>query len=398
MTGTLAAVANTVLGPSENTGDPSDPAGVPALGALVALAFTRREFDPAERVPSLQPAPVDAVTTSAVTPDAAAGPTLTYTAPPSITDRITLAGYHLVDKITRPLGIDWAEALGKALAIDHPPHVLTYGLTSQTEQVEVSPGNVWTAYVFTPPDPSGKTVIAIHGGGFTLQPSVLNWIDYTVMVRQTGATVVVPLYPLATTDAGAAINVDPEMANFIVQQIDATPGGAANVSIYADSAGSSIAYGAVRELILRGDTEHVPASMVLISMVADSSLTNPAIKTINDPFFDVNNLTSWNSDWFDGLDDRQDPLVSPLYMEDNVLNQMPPTTIYVGSEEILYPDTILLYDRAAAVGAPISVVVGVGQVHDWPVPGFLVNSQAAVVRPDIYRELGLTSDAESPAV
>jgi acetyl esterase/lipase len=147
--------------------------------------------------------------------------------------------------------------------------------------------------------------------------------------------------------------------------------------------------GAMRELILRGDP--LPAGMVLISLSADQSLTNPEIKTIDDPFFDLDNLGFWttNSHTFDGIPDLKDPRISSLYMESDVLKALPPTTIYVGSEEILLPDNLLLYQRATDIGAPISMVVGTGLVHDWPVPGFLINSKAAVVRPDIYRQLGL---------
>jgi acetyl esterase/lipase len=72
-----------------------------------------------------------------------------------------------------------------------------------------------------------------------------------------------------------------------------------------------------------------------------------------------------------------------------VLQKLPSTTIYVGDHEIVYPDTLLMYQRAVEVGAPISVVVGTGLVHDWPVSGLPLYTQAPVVRPDIYRELGL---------
>jgi triacylglycerol lipase len=169
------------------------------------------------------------------------------------------------------------------------------------------------------------------------------------MARDTGATVIVPLYPLSTTPAGSAINVEPEMANFISQQI--AKDGAANVSIYADSAGCTWAMGAVRDLIVDGDP--VPSSMVLSSMAADSSLTNPAIQSIDDPFFNLNDLSFYTdgNHEFDGLSSKTDPSVSPLYMETSVLQAMPPTTIYVGSDEILEPDNLLLYQRAVAIGA-----------------------------------------------
>jgi len=291
-------------------------------------------------------------------------------------------------------GLDFTGLLGTLMASEDPPFYATFGLTAQQTQVQVSPGVMWNVWQFTPPDPTGKTVIAVHGGGFILQPSILQWIDYTDMARETGATVVVPLYPLATTDAGSAINVEPEMANFISQQIQLY--GAQNVSLYADSAGGTWAVGAVRELILRGDP--VPANMVLLSTVADASLTNPDIKKIDDPLFDVNNLNFWSSGHeFDGITDRKDPRVSPLYMETDVLKAFPRTTIYVGGREILLPDNLLLYQRAVDIGAPISMVVGTGLPHDWPLGGLRFYSQTPVVRNDIYRELGLNPPQPTPA-
>src|SRR5262249_19530396 len=45
------------------------------------------------------------------------------------------------------------------------------------------------------------------------------------------------------------------------------------------------------------------------------------------------------------------------------------------------------------VGAPMSVIVGTGLVHDWPASGLPVFSQTVAVHDDILRQLGLTDDA-----
>jgi triacylglycerol lipase len=129
--------------------------------------------------------------------------------------------------------------------------------------------------------------------------------------------------------------------------------------------------------------------MVLLSLTVDGSLTNPAIKAIDDPVIDPNNLGAYNSHWADGLTPK-DPYINALYFEDDVLTALPPTTIYVGSLEFNLPDTLLLHDRAVAEGSPISVVVGRGQIHGWAL-GVPINSQALAVRGAIYRQLGLFS-------
>ena len=98
------------------------------------------------------------------------------------------------------------------------------------------------------------------------------------MARDTGATVIVPIYPLVP-QGGTAGTVVPAMADLISSQIDQH--GAENVSVYGDSAGGNIALAAVQELVRRGDP--VPSHMVLISPALDLTLSNPAIQFVDDP-------------------------------------------------------------------------------------------------------------------
>lgn len=326
-------------------------------------------------------------------PNVADENSLTYTPPPTIIDQLTLAAVRVVRDITGFLGIPFSAIVGQLLASEDPPFFLTLGLNARKTEFEVSPGNVWKVWEFEPPNPTGDTVAAIHGGGNIFQPNVLHWIDYTQMARETGATVLVPLYPLATTEAGSILNVTPKMADYLSHVIDDR--GAENVSVYADSAGSTYAFAAARELILRGD--EVPASMVVISGQADYSLENDGAG-IDDPFFNTVTVEYFaRFHTFDGVVNA-DPRISPLRMETEVLQALPPTTMYVGTEEILLPGNLLLYQRAVDIGAPISMVVGRGQFHNWPVSGLPVNSAAPLVRRDIYRQLGLLPDAANAAI
>jgi acetyl esterase/lipase len=136
----------------------------------------------------------------------------------------------------------------------------------------------------------------------------------------------------------------------------------------------------------------MPSHMVLLSLVADSSLQNPDIREVDDPLFDVDNAAAvWKSHYYDGIE-QTDPLVSPLFWDNETLAKLPPTTIYVGEREILYPDTLLLHHRAVEAGAPLRVVVGTGLPHDWPASGLPVFTQAVAVHDDILRQLGLADD------
>ena len=395
--GVVEGLVTGLLNPLAADDAPEAPAGAPAVWSL--LAFARRELETALAPPSVTDAAVSLPTTSQTlvadpsTTDLqvrAVQNSLTYTAPADPIDRLVVSGLRLAGDVFSFFGLDFGGLVGSLLASQDPPFFLTFGLTAQQTQYEISPGNVWKVWTFTPPEPTDRTVIALHGGGFIIEPTIVHWIDYTQMARDTGATVVVPIYPLGSTPAGSIVKVQPVMADFISQQIDRY--GAENVSIHADSGGVTYAFGAVRELILRGDS--VPASMVLLGGQADFSGTNPDIRLIDDPFFDPDNVDFYlNYYTFDGItDEGRDPRISPLFMETEVLQALPPTTIYVGEVEFLLPDNLLLHQRAVDIGAPISMVVGTGLPHDWPLGGLRTYSQTPVVRHDIYRQLGLLPD------
>ncbi len=289
----IAGLVSNLLGgllhPLATGNAPETPPGAPAVWSL--LAFARREFETALTPASMAdvPAAVQTTTQTLVTDTPVAGlqaqaveNSLTSTPPPTLIDQLTVAGLRLVRDITGFFGIPYTAILGQLITSEDPPFFLTLGLNARQTEFEVSPGNVWKVWEFEPPNPTGATVVAIHGGGAIFQPNLLHWADYTQMARETGATVLVPLYPLATTEAGSLLNVTPGMADYISHVIDDR--GAQNVSVYADSEGATYAFAAVRELILRG--EEVPASMVVISGQADYSEENDGAG-IDDPFFNT---------------------------------------------------------------------------------------------------------------
>ena len=169
----------------------------------------------------------------------------------------------------KAVGFAFDPVLGPLLASDSPPWFTTLGLNVQRSEFEGMP--VWTLQ--SPGSSSDKTVVAVHGGGYIFQPTLFHWLDYAAMARDTGATVVVPIYPLAPQ--GTAATVVPQIADLIASQIDQH--GAENVSVYGDSAGGGLALAAVQELVRRGDP--VPSHMVLISPALDVTLSDPAIQT-----------------------------------------------------------------------------------------------------------------------
>jgi acetyl esterase/lipase len=146
----------------------------------------------------------------------------------------------------------------------------------------------------------------------------------------------------------------------------------------------------MRQLIL--DNKPLPASMVLMGLAPDFSASNPDDAKVADPIFDIHNMSAWDNfaHWTDGISDVQHSILSPLFYDPAVLAALPPTTVYEGENEVSYPDVLLLHQQAVQDNSPISIVIGTGLVHDWPLTGLPIYAQAPVVRPAIYRELGLT--------
>jgi acetyl esterase/lipase len=242
---------------------------------------------------------------------------------------------------------------------------------------------VWTLQ--SPGATSEKTVVAIPGSAFIFPPTIFHWLNYAAMARNTGATVIVPIYPLVP-QGGTAGTVVPAMEDLISAQIDQH--GAESVSVYGDSLGGTIGLAAVQELVRRGDP--VPSHMVLISPALDLTLSNPAIQFVDDPVLGPflpsghKNAQLWAGDL-----DLTDPLVSPLF---GSLAGLPPTAVYFGNLDILAPDGLVLQDNALATpGADFTFILRKGEIHIWAVNTILPETQA--VLPDIYQQLGIGSDA-----
>ncbi|PRC50308.1 alpha/beta hydrolase, partial [Mycobacterium sp. ITM-2017-0098] len=99
--------------------------------------------------------------------------------------------------------------------------------------------------------------------------------------RETGATVLVPIYPLAPPKStGTATTLVPPMADYLAMLI--AQHGVDNVSLYGDSSGGSYAVLAVREMLRRCKidahceaSEAEPSRMVLISPALHLTLDSP---------------------------------------------------------------------------------------------------------------------------
>lgn len=332
-----------------------------ATTSLVSRATSARVTATSEAAPAADTPPVDETLYS--------GP------PPTLVQRAVVAGLRLINFVTTTLHLP-AILSGSSAQIPFftdgvPDSFLLSGI--KAEKTEYEGMAVWT---LTPRNPSGQYVVAIHGGSFIGQVSIFHWLTYTDMARDTGATVVVPLYTLAPV--GNAATDIPVMADFIGAQIAAH--GSDNVSVEGDSAGGNIALAALQEIVKRGGTQ--PHRLLLLAPALDLSDTfeNP----VDDPLLG-NPASGHDSDlltWAGDLDPA-DPLVSPIY---GSLAGLPPTTVYTSSRDLLTQQALRLRDKAIAENVDFTFVLREGQFHDWTI---FALPDSYRERPGIYAALGL---------
>jgi acetyl esterase/lipase len=136
-----------------------------------------------------------------------------FTGRPSIVTVIAVAALRVVRVITDFLGVDLGTQLAPLIATSSPPWFLALGINVQRMESDGMP--VWK---LQSGQPSGKCVVAIHGGAYIVQPTLIHWLDYSLVARTTGATVVVPIYPLAPR--GNAASVVLKMADLVSAVID----------------------------------------------------------------------------------------------------------------------------------------------------------------------------------
>ena len=302
---------------------------------------------------------------------------------PTVFTKVVTFGLQVVGTVLRPFGglVNFTAIKVPVVADGVPPAFVTRGL--EVERSDFEGVTVWT---LQPPEPSTAYVVAVHGGAYAAEASIFHYLTYAALARETGATVVVPDYPLVS-GGGTAAQVVPVTADLIAQLI--AQHGAENVSVLGDSAGGGLAVAAVRTLVERG--VETPARMVLLAPWLDVTMSDPLSAAIRDPLLTVASLRKFGTKWAGDLDPT-DPIVSPLF---GSLDGLPPTTVFSGSRDMLAADALRLRDRVIAEGiTDVTFVLRNGLIHDWPIFPFL--PEAHSIRPQFYRALLGTTGAVEP--
>lgn len=201
------------------------------------------------------------------------------------------------------------------------------------------------------------TILYIHGGGYMNTVNATHWAYADALAQELNANVIVPIYQtIGLGDWKDAYR----LLNILYTNIRAktkTP-----IILLGDSAGGGLATGFCEYLAKQGKKQ--PNKLILFSPWLDISCSNKEIVNYQDRDLrlSVSQLVDYGSQWANGLD-MSDYKLSPINGDVSKLKNV---YLFVGTEEIFYPDVQEFYQKLKDKKRKVKLTVGEGMFHDYP--------------------------------
>jgi epsilon-lactone hydrolase len=225
---------------------------------------------------------------------------------------------------------------------------------------DVTAGGVPAHWLAAPGAGPGRVLLFLHGGGFEFGSVRSDGELAARLGRASGMRVLFPEYRLAPEHPFPAA-IDDVLAAW--RWLRAGQGlSAGSMAVAGDSAGGGLAVALL--VALRDAGEAVPAAAVLMSPTVDltSSGASMTERADQDPISTPAMLRQFAADYLAGAD-PQTPLASPLFAS---LAGLPPLLIQVGTADLLLSDSERLASTAAGAGVDVTLHVGEGLPHVYP--------------------------------
>jgi len=226
---------------------------------------------------------------------------------------------------------------------------------------EVTAGGVPAHWLAAPGTDADRVLLFLHGGGFEFGSLRSDGELAARLGRASGMRVLFPEYRLAPEHPFPAA-IDDVLAAWHWLRTDQGLS-AESIAVAGDSAGGGLA---VALLVATRDAgQALPAAAALMSPTVDltSSGASMTDRVDQDPFSTPAMLRQFASDYLAGAD-PQTPLASPLFA---ALSGLPPLLIQVGTADLLLSDSERLAAAATQAGVDVSLEVGEGLPHVYPI-------------------------------
>jgi len=226
---------------------------------------------------------------------------------------------------------------------------------------EVTAGGVPAHWLAAPGADAGRVLLFLHGGGFELGSLRSDGELAARLGRASRMRVLFPEYRLAPEHPFPAA-IDDILTTW--RWLRTGQGlSAGSIAVAGDSAGGGLA---VALLVATRDVgEALPAAAVLMSPTVDltSSGASMTERVDQDPFSTPALLRQLAADYLAGADPKT-PLASPLFAS---LAGLPPLLIQVGTADLLLSDSERLAAAAADAGVDVTLEIGEGLPHVYPI-------------------------------
>ena len=199
-----------------------------------------------------------------------------------------------------------------------------------------------------------RLVVYLHGGGYVQPIAKQHWELIGKIASETASVVFVPRYGLASR-----YNVDDALDFLELVRKEASLQGLPIV-IAGDSAGGGLALAIAQQSSWKPLTKR----LILIAPWVDSEWEYEDFERYarRDPWLLPQSLRYIATVWSNRGDYRRVE-VSPLRGD---MSGLPPTSIYIGDYDLLYPDSVALVTKLEAAGVDTTLHFEPGALHVYP--------------------------------
>jgi monoterpene epsilon-lactone hydrolase len=203
-----------------------------------------------------------------------------------------------------------------------------------------------------------EVIFYVHGGGFVSGSCNDHRAMVAKLVKGSGVRALLFEYRLAPEHPFPAALEDTLAAYTWLLGQGILP---ERIVIVGESAGGGLLLAAL--LAMRDQGIPLPAAAVAMSPMTDLKLTGASHRTKAKVCLSPPGMSVVCSKYYAGDNDPGLPWISPLYGE---LHGLPALLIYVGEYETLLDDSTRFAEKARAAGVEVTLQVGEGMVHCYP--------------------------------
>jgi acetyl esterase/lipase len=231
---------------------------------------------------------------------------------------------------------------------------------------KVDANGVPAEWVSGPESDPGRAILYLHGGGYVMGSINTHRQLGGWLAKAARARVLLIDYRLGPENPFPAAVDDAVTAYQWMLDQGLDPAG---IAIAGDSAGGGLT--AATLLALRDQGKPLPAAGVMLSPWTDLAGTGESLtsRAAIDPMIQGGEGIANMAAGYLGGADPKNPLASPLYGD---LKGLPPLLIQVGTEEVLFDDSVRFDAKARSAGVDVTFEPWNGQVHVFQAFAFMV--------------------------